>query len=128
MRELTFQELIAEILEKENIVPKVKEKSKVKEETKSKKAKTSKRNGALKEGELAHEGSKRWFIIEAMKRGGTSEKIKERAVKLAAKKGKKFSAADFKSVDVSFIANMLKERGLEIEHEEDEYKLVVEEE
>jgi hypothetical protein len=69
--------------------------------------------------------SMRYFVLQALKRGGSSRKIKSRAAALAAKAGvEKYSESTaFKGFDISFFVGVLRENGFTVTEDGNKFKL-----
>lgn len=89
------------------------------------KTKASTKGKTKATGYKPNANSMRDFIFQALRRGGSAKKIKSRAAALAEKAGvEKFATVEaYKSFDVAFFVNMLKEKGVAIEEDGNKYKL-----
>jgi hypothetical protein len=68
-------------------------------------------------------GSKRWYVFESMKKGGTPTQIHERAAVLAQNDGLELRLEDFDAVNVNFLAVFLQKKGYGVTHRRDTVRI-----
>jgi hypothetical protein len=68
-------------------------------------------------------GTKRWYYIQALKQGGTSDEIKKRAIELAKLDGKTFTKEDFRDMRLNWVVTFLRQRGAAVLYEGDSVRV-----